>query len=61
MKIIGVKEVMDLTGLGRPTVTKLLRDPECPTLPRHKNESYRVEINAFTKWFNYDYMKRRGG
>jgi len=59
MRILGVKDVMKMTGLGRPTVTRMLKDPTCPTLPRNKNETIRVEEGKFLLWFNNDYTKKK--
>lgn len=59
MRILGVKDDMEITGLGRPTVTRMLKDPTCPTLPRSKNETIRVEEGAFLLWFRNDYTKRK--
>ncbi len=59
MRIIGIKDVMEMTGLGRPTVTQMLREPTCPTLPRSKNRTYRVEEGAFLLWFNNVHMKKK--
>lgn len=48
--IIGIEEVMKLTGVGRLTATRYLNTKGCPTLPRVKGAPYRVDQDAFLKW-----------
>lgn len=50
MELLGVKEVCDLLGVGRKTATHLLANKHCPTLPRKKGQTYRVEKEAFVAW-----------
>ena len=60
MRLMGIKDVMQMTGVGRPMATRLLREPTCPTLSRHKNQRYLVEEGAFIKWFQ-EYQKPKKG
>lgn len=46
-----IEDVMEYTGLGRKTVTRLLLSPECPTLPRRKGQKFLVRREAFERWF----------
>ena len=57
LRIIGIKEIMAMTGMGRPAVTRMLETKGCPILPRHKHESYRIEEGQFLLWFNNVYVK----
>ena len=49
-ELLGIKEIMQLLGVGRPKATYLLTQPGCPTLPRRKGMPYLVEKEAFIKW-----------
>ena len=59
LELIGIEEIMRMTGKGRATVTRWLNDPECPTCPRHKHEPYMVERNDFITWYSSQCMKRK--
>lgn len=59
LDLIGIEEIMRMTGKGRATVTRWLNDPECPTFPRHKHEPYMVERNDFITWYSSQCMKRK--
>lgn len=50
MQLIGIRDVMAMLGVGRPTATWLLQQEDCPTLPRVKGAPYLVEKEAFTRW-----------
>ena len=50
MELIGVKEVMGIFGVGRPTATRILQSKKCPTLPRKKNAPYLVQKDAFMRF-----------
>ena len=50
MEIIGIEEVMKLLGVGRPTATRILSTKGCPTLPRKKGQTFRVDKAAFLAW-----------
>ncbi len=51
MELIGIKEIMAMTGKGRYTVTKWLNDPTCPVFPRTKNEPFVIDRKAFENWY----------
>ncbi len=59
LDLIGIDEIMRMTGRGRATVTRWLNDPECPTFPRHKHEPYMIERNDFITWYAGQCMKRK--
>ena len=59
MDLIGVKEIMRMTGKGRDTVIRWLRDETCPTFPREKNCTYQIDRNAFISWYTHKCLKRR--
>lgn len=54
-RIIGIKEVMALCGVGKDTATLWLSQKSCPTLPRRKGAPYKVSEQAFMAWL------QRGG
>lgn len=51
IKLIGVKEVQQMLGVGKAKAVEFLSMKDCPTLPRKKNEPYRVREEAFVEWF----------
>lgn len=51
MEIIGLKEVMEMLGVGKKLATHILNIPGCPVLPRKKNEKFRVPKAAFIEWW----------
>ncbi len=57
MEIIGIEEVMKLLGCGRPTATRLLNTKGCPTLPRKKGQTFKVEKNAFMAWVKKEVLQ----
>jgi len=59
MDIIGVKEIMRMTGRGRDTVMRWLRDESCPTFPRDKHCAYWIDRNDFITWYTCKCMKKR--
>lgn len=59
MELIGVKEIMRMTGRGRDTVMKWLRDDNCPTFPREKHQPYLIDRNAFISWYTKECNKKR--
>ena len=50
-QLLGVKDLMELLGVGKAQVMKILAMPGCPMLPRGKNEIYRVPYGKFKTWF----------
>lgn len=50
MELMGLEDIMKLTGLGRKAVTHLLNMPGCPTLPRVKKAPYYVPKESFIEW-----------
>ncbi len=51
MEIIGVKDVMEMLGVGKKVATHILNMPGCPVLPREKGEKFRVPKAAFIAWW----------
>ena len=49
-RLIGVKDVMEIYGVGKDTATLWLCQKSCPTLPRRKNAPYLVSAAAFHEW-----------
>jgi len=60
MDLIGVKEIMRMTGRGRDTVMKWLRDETCPTFPRDKNCTYLIDRNDFITWYAGRTLRKKG-
>ncbi len=56
MEIIGIEEVMKLLGCGRPTATRILNTKGCPTLPRKKGQTFKIEKQAFLAWIKKEAM-----
>lgn len=50
IKIITMKDVMELYGLARKEATKLLKTRGCPLLPRVDGGPYRVVKDEFEAW-----------
>lgn len=50
LELLGVEDIMAMTGVSRYTVTRWLQDPSCPTRPRRKNSPYKIEKEAFMSW-----------
>ena len=48
--IIGIEEAMQITGLGRKTITRYLNTKGCPVLPRRKGQNYQIPKESFIKW-----------
>ncbi len=59
MELIGINEIMKMTGRGRATVTRWLSDPECPSFPRQKHEPYLIDRNDFLTWYAGMCLKKR--
>lgn len=51
MELIGLKDVMELLGVGEKTATHILNMEGCPVLPRKKGQKFRVPKAAFVKWW----------
>lgn len=49
-RLIGVREVMEIFGVGKDTATSWLKSKSCPTLPRRKGAPYLVSETAFREW-----------
>lgn len=49
-RLIGVKDVMKIYGVGKDTATCWLTQKTCPTLPRRKGAPYLVSEIAFREW-----------
>lgn len=50
MKLIGIKGVQELLGVSRNRALQILNTKDCPILPRHKNESYKVFDEELIRW-----------
>lgn len=48
--ILNVKEVQNLYGFSRDEAYELLKNKDCPILPRARNKPYRVIQDEFEKW-----------
>ena len=59
MEIIGIKEVMAMTGRGRATVTRWLNTPGCPTMDREKGQQYLIDKKSFENWFVCQCLKKK--
>ena len=51
MELIGIKDVMEMLGVGREMATHILNSPDCPKLPRRKGQKFRVPKGKFVKWW----------
>ena len=49
---IGIKEVMEICGVGRPTATMICKDSECPKVPRKKNGAFIIYTGRFVSWIS---------
>ena len=49
-RLIGVKDVMSMYGVGKDTAMRWLSMKTCPTLPRTKYAPYLVSETAFKAW-----------
>ena len=57
-QLLGVKDLMELLGVGRPKVMEILSQPNCPHWPRPKQKSpWLVPYGKFVKWY-YTQFKR---
>lgn len=59
MDLIGIEEVMHMTGRGRATVTRWLNEPDCPIFPRKKHEPYLIDRNDFLTWYSRKVTERK--
>ncbi len=51
-RLLGVKDLMTLLGVGKPKVMQILTTPGCPTWPRNgKNSPWLVPYGEFTRWY----------
>lgn len=50
IKIISLPEIMELYGLSRKEVTRLVRTKGCPVLPRVDGAPYKVVKDEFEQW-----------
>lgn len=50
IKIIGLRDVMDLYGFSRKQATRLLNTKGCPVLPRRDGDNYRLIQDEFEQW-----------
>lgn len=49
-RLIGVKDVMQIYGVGKDTAMLWLGMKSCPTMPRKKGAPYLVSETAFREW-----------
>ncbi|MEG2521286.1 MAG: hypothetical protein RSA49_00220 [Anaerovoracaceae bacterium] len=50
ISIIGIKEIQSLYGFSRDETYELLKNKNCPVLPRSRNKPYKVVQDEFEKW-----------
>ena len=51
--LLGVTDLMMITGLGKRSVMEMLVTPGCPVWPRpKKNSPWLVPYGEWKKWFN---------
>lgn len=49
-RLIGVREICEIFGVGKDTATSWLNEKSCPTLPRRKGAPYLVSESALRAW-----------
>jgi len=50
VRIIGLKEVAEKLQISYKQATHICNMPGCPTLPRGKNQKFRIPEEAFDAW-----------
>ena len=50
IKIITLKDIMELYGFSRKRATALLNTKGCPILPREDGQNYKVIQDEFEMW-----------
>lgn len=57
--LLGITDLMMLTGLGKRSIMEILISPGCPTWPRpKKNSPWLVPYGEFKKWFERQIERR---
>jgi len=57
IEIIGLREVMELTGLGKKAAIKLLKNKNCPLLPRKRGQKYLINKASFIRFLEGEWGK----
>lgn len=58
-RLLRPKDLMQIYGVGRKTVTIWLNAKGCPVFPRVKGGRYLVPEDEFDRWLRGSYLKRK--